>query len=124
MPRSHLFSLALLVLTPTAFAQGSQPDRKSDAARHRAMSAMHEEVAVCLESTRPIAECQQIMATQCSAMMGKGGQGMGHGMMGHGKMKGGMMGHGMMGGSMGTMGCPMVDDGKDTPSADPVQPKK
>ncbi len=95
MKFSNLIALTLISFAPVAFSQGAPADRKEAAALHRTMSDLHKEVAVCLDSERPVTECQQIMAGQCSAMMGKGGRG----------MRGGMMR-----GGMGMMGCPLNED--------------
>lgn len=56
------------------------------------MAAMHTKMAVCLESDKPMSDCQKEMMTSCKGMMGKTGCPM----MGMGQMKGMMGGSGMM----------------------------
>ncbi len=64
--------------------------------RHK-MAEVHQKMAECLLSEKPIAECRSEMQTSCQATMGKGGcpmmgGGMGAGMMMHEKGTGMMQG--------------------------------
>jgi len=105
--KSHwLAGIALLALlaAPMAFAaepEKNAPSDPSPEAREK-MAAVHQKMAECLRSSRPMAECRAEMTNSCREMMGDSGcpmmgggpGGMGPGMMGHGK--GGGMGGGMM----------------------------
>ena len=72
------------------------PPEPSPEARQQ-MAAVHQRMADCLKSDRPIAECRaevtassrERMGEAGCPMMGTGGGGMGPGMMGGGMMKGG-----------------------------------
>ena len=58
------------------------------------MASVHQEMATCLRSDRPISECRAEMLKSCSQMMGEGAcpmMGGTGGGMGPGMMKGGMM---------------------------------
>lgn len=57
------------------------------------MAELHTKMAACLESDRPMGECQGEMMKSCKSMMGKSGCPM-MGEMGH--MKGMMQGQNMM----------------------------
>jgi len=101
---SHWYALiAALALVAAASASAAEPKKAAPAeptpeARQQ-MAAVHEKMAQCLRSDRPMAECRTEMMNACQEMvgagscpmMGKGAGGMGPGMMGHGKMHGGMM---------------------------------
>lgn len=56
----------------------------------RSMAAVHERMAACLASERPMAECREEMHRNCQQMVGPGHCPMG--MMGPGAMGPGMMG--------------------------------
>lgn len=96
------FALAGLVSAPLAFAaepKKSEPPAPSAEQRQK-MAEVHQKMAECLRSSRPMSECRAEMANTCQEMMGDAGcpmmgqgpGGMGPGMMGHGHgMGGGMM---------------------------------
>jgi len=73
----------------------SAPADPSPEQRHR-MAEIHQRMADCLVSARPMAECRGEMQKSCHEMMGKAGCSMMDGGMGSGMMGGGMMqGQGM-----------------------------
>jgi len=89
-------ALALASVSP-AFAadpEKATPSEPSPEARQQ-MAAVHQKMADCLKSDRPIAECKAEMMKSCHEMMGErgcpmmgaSGGGMGPGMMGGGMMK-------------------------------------
>ena len=74
----------------------SAPADPSPEQRHN-MAEVHQRMAECLVSARPMAECRGEMQKSCHEMMGKGGcpmmdGGMGSKMMGCGMMRGQGMG--------------------------------
>ncbi len=81
--------------------------------RHK-MAEIHQRMADCLVSARPIAECRGEMQKSCHEMMGKAGCSMMDGGMGSGMMGGGMM----QGQGMGE--TPAAPSQK-TPSSDPEE---
>ncbi|MCM2278080.1 MAG: PepSY domain-containing protein [Oligoflexia bacterium] len=95
--------LTALIAIP-ALAQEAKPTetRMSPADRGK-MATLHENLATCLRSNRPLNECRTEMRRNCQEMMGKAGcpMAMGMGMMDkrHGDM-GGMMGGEMSGGEV------------------------
>jgi hypothetical protein len=104
--------IAALALLGAPLAFSAEPAKSADAAPspevRQQMAAVHEKMAQCLRSERPMAECraemvgscQQMMGASACPMMGSGAGGMGPGMMGGGKgMHGGGMGGGMMKGA-------------------------
>jgi len=87
-------ALALVSVSP-AFAadpEKAAPSEPSPEVRQQ-MAAVHQKMADCLRSDRPIAECKAEMKKSCHEMMGERGCPM----MG---ASGGEMGPGMMGGGM------------------------
>lgn len=89
-------ALALISAAPAFAADPPPAAPTSPSPELRAqMAAVHQKMAECLRSERPIADCQAEMASSCQAMTGAGGCPM-MGPMGAG-MGPGMMGHGMMG---------------------------
>jgi hypothetical protein len=102
--------IAALTLLCAPLAFSAEPAKSADAAAspevRQQMAAVHEKMAQCLRSERPMAECRAEMVSSCQQMMGasgcpmmgSGAGGMGPGMMGGGK---GMHGGGMMGGGTG-----------------------
>jgi hypothetical protein len=87
----------LLALGSTAFAANpptSAASTPSKEMRER-MATLHEQMAACLRSDKPVSECRTEMRKHCQAMMGNQGctrmmggagmMGMGGGMMGRGK---------------------------------------
>ena len=94
-------ALALVTLAWAGAAHAAEPKKAPPAPtaeQRQKMADIHQKMAECLRSDRPIAECRSEMATACHdtlgaeacPMMGKGRGGMGPGMMG------GPMGPGMM----------------------------
>lgn len=91
-------ALALLSVSP-AFAADPEKGTASEPSpeARQQMAAVHQQMADCLKSDRPIAECRAEMTKSCQEMMGErgcpmmgaGGAGMGPGMMGGGMMKSG-----------------------------------
>lgn len=63
-------------------------DAKMSKEDRQKMAEMHTKMATCLQSDKPMSDCQGEMMKACKGMMGKEGCPM----MGH--MKGGMMNHG------------------------------
>ena len=100
--------IAALALTWAASAHAAEPKKSAPAAPspevRQQMADVHQKMAECLRSDRPIAECRTEMMKSCRdlvgqascPMMGAGAGGMGPGMMG-GSTGSGMMGGGMMG---------------------------
>jgi hypothetical protein len=70
------------------------PSPTPSAEQRQKMAEVHQKMADCLRSDRPIAECRSEMASACHDMLGAGSCPM----MGKGA---GGMGPGMMGGGMG-----------------------
>jgi len=101
--------MAALALTWAASTHAAEPKKSAPAAPtpevRQQMADVHQKMAECLRSDRPIAECRTEMTKSCQGlvgqascpMMGAGAGGMGPGMMGGGSMHGGTMGGGMMG---------------------------
>lgn len=65
---SIFYTVALLLLSQTAFAQHSDKDTKADIARHRAMAAAHEAAAKCLESGKKEDVCQKELLAACKGL--------------------------------------------------------
>ena len=90
-------ALALVSVSP-AFAADPEQSAASDPSpeTRQQMAAVHQKMAACLRSARPIAECRAEMMKSCHEMMGERGcpmmgstdGGMGPGMMGSGMMQG------------------------------------
>ena len=86
-----LIALSSAALAADAPAAPATPTR----AMREGMATLHEEMAACLRSEKPLSECRAEMQKHCQAMMGKQGctrmmgtggmMGMGRGMMGMGK---------------------------------------
>ncbi len=74
-----------------AHAQQGGPAEPSAASRQK-MAEVHQRMATCLRSDKPIAECRSDMWKNCQDLMGKEGcpmmGGWGPGMMGGGMMQG------------------------------------
>jgi hypothetical protein len=86
-------ALALALAGPARAAEPKKAAAPAPTAEQRQkMAEVHQKMADCLRSDRPIAECRSEMATACHdmlgadgcPMMGKGAGGMGPGMMGKG----------------------------------------
>jgi hypothetical protein len=94
-------ALALAMAGPARAAEPKKaaPPPAPTAEQRQQMADIHQKMADCLRSDRPIAECRKEMATACHdtlgatacPMMGQGAGGMGPGMMGGGKGHGHMM---------------------------------
>jgi hypothetical protein len=69
----HLLLPALVIASAGALA--AEPPATSTAAptqdRRVKMAVMHEQMAACLRSDKPFAQCRQEMMQQCQAMMGQ-----------------------------------------------------
>ncbi len=95
------FFVGTVALSQTTTPGPNPQQRQKMSEMHKKMGEMHSKLSACLESGKPIAECQQDMRTACSAnfgescpLMGKGaGQGMGQG-AGPGRGRGMMTGAG------------------------------
>jgi hypothetical protein len=87
-----VFVLALALGVGVASAQEpTQPTPSAPSTEQRhAMAEIHQKMADCLNSQRPIDECRSEMRSNCQAMMGERGCPMMMG-MGPGTMGGGMM---------------------------------
>ncbi|MFI5315474.1 MAG: hypothetical protein ACHQ6T_07225 [Myxococcota bacterium] len=93
-------ALAALALLAASSVFAAEPETGSASAPspelRQQMAAVHQKMADCLRSTRPIADCRAEMVSSCQQlmgdsgcpMMGSGSGGMGPGMMGGGKMMG------------------------------------
>ena len=98
--------IAALVLLASSSALAAEPKKSAPAEPspevRQQMAAVHQKMADCLKSDRPMADCRAEMANSCKQMVGASGcpmMGSGTGGMGPGMMGGsGMMGGGMMGG--------------------------
>lgn len=90
------FVVAIALAAGAAAAQETAPPAPGtpSADQRHAMAEIHQKMADCLDSERPINECRADMLTNCRTMMGPEScpkmMGLGHGMMG------GRMGTGMM----------------------------
>jgi hypothetical protein len=93
---ARMAALSLLVACP-ALAQPGDPAAAPDPGpeARKQMAAVHQRMADCLRSDRPMAECRSEMMTSCRSMMdesdcpmmGSRRQGMGPGGMGPGMMR-------------------------------------
>jgi hypothetical protein len=100
-------ALSLLVASPALAQPGEATAADPAPETRKQMATVHERMAECLRSDRPIAECRTEMMASCRAlrmhegdcpMMGAGGRGMGPG-MGTGRMGPGTMRPGTSGGA-------------------------
>jgi len=100
--RLWLGTLATLavVAAPLARADPAKtPPAAPTAEQRQKMAEVHQKMADCLRSDRPLADCRNEMAAACHDMMGAGGcpmMGNGPGGMGPGMVEHGT-GHGIMG---------------------------
>lgn len=95
--RSFVWIVAIALAAGGAGAQDAAkpaPGEPTAAQRHQ-MAEIHQKMADCLASERPIGECRTQMQADCQQAMGAQGCPMLMG-AGHGMMAGGMMGGGMM----------------------------
>lgn len=83
--------VAGLVLAAGGLASAADPQKGAAAEPspevRSQMAAVHEKMATCLKSSRPLAECREEMSRSCQSMMGEAGcpmMQMGHGGMGPG----------------------------------------
>jgi len=94
MHRRFVLAVASAVLVSgvalAAEAVKPAPVDPSPEQRHK-MAEVHQRMADCLVSARPMAECRSEMQKSCQEMMGKAGCSMMDGGMGSGMMGGGMM---------------------------------
>jgi hypothetical protein len=91
--------IAALALAAGSSALAAEPKKSAPAEPspevRQQMAAVHQKMADCLRSDRPMAECRTEMANSCQQMVGASGcpmMGSGTGGMGPGMMGGGMMG--------------------------------
>jgi hypothetical protein len=87
----HIIASVLLIMsTSAAFAAdppATSPPAPSKEMREK-MASVHEQMATCLRSDKPISECHSQMMKSCQETMGhEGCPMMGHGMMGSGAGK-------------------------------------
>jgi hypothetical protein len=112
-----IVTLALLALASTAPTWAAEAKKTSPpeptAEQRRKMAEVHQKMAECLRSTRPIVECRSEMVTACQGMLGAGACPM------MGRSRGGM-GPGMMGPGMG----PGMMQGQPPTSTPPETAKK
>ena len=89
----RMMFLALAVASFGSFAMAAETTSKSTGAKsppelssdqRKKMAGLHEKMASCLRSDRPMSECHQEMMKGCKDAMGKGGCMMMGGKMGHG----------------------------------------
>lgn len=99
--------LAAFALASASATFAAEPEKGATAAptpeARQKMAEVHQRMADCLKSDRPMSECRAEMAKSCHDMMGASAcpmMGMGEGGMGPGMMGGGMKGGGMGGGMM------------------------
>ena|SRR6266581_737063 len=84
----HIVAGVLAIMSASA-ALAADPPTASQAAPSKEMrekmATLHEQMAACLRSDKPIADCHSQMMKSCQDTMGKQGcTMMGHGMMGSG----------------------------------------
>ena len=101
--RSSLWcgAIAAFALASASPLFAAEPEKTAppapSAEQRQKMAEVHQHMADCLKSDRPMSECRSEMMKSCHGMMGEGAcpmMGMGQGGMGPG------MGHGMGGGMM------------------------
>jgi hypothetical protein len=70
--KGTLLWLAVMALSGTAFAQAQKDhtdkERKEDAARHRALAAVHENAAKCLDSGKSEQACEEQLRKDCKGL--------------------------------------------------------
>jgi hypothetical protein len=86
---------AAWVFLSAGAVRAADPEKSSSgepsAEARRKMATVHEKMAACLRSDRPLSQCREEMVTTCRDMMGEDGcpmMGMGRGGMGPGMMHG------------------------------------
>lgn len=89
--------IAAFALASAAPAFAADPEKPvaPSAEQRQKMAEVHQKMADCLKSNRPMSECRDEMHQSCKGMMGEAGcpmMGMGKGGMGPGTMGGGMGG--------------------------------
>lgn len=97
--RSVAASLTSALLIASTVLAADAPTTAPSKAMREQMATLHEQMAACLRSEKPISECRTQMMSSCKSMMGNQGcrmamgmrMGMGGGMMGGGAQ--GMHGH-------------------------------
>lgn len=84
---SAIASSLLLLTTGTTLAADPPAHQMAPSRQMREkMAAMHEKMAACLRSDKPVAECREEMMKDCQGMMGGRGCSMMMGMSGMGNM--------------------------------------
>ena len=104
----YLLIAGVLASSHAALAADAPQSTPTPEARQQ-MAAIHEQMAACLKSSRPIAECRAEMFKSCQQTMGQTGCPMGGpgGRMGRGMMGSGWaMGPGMMQGGVAPQPAP------------------
>ncbi len=90
---SSLVASMVLLAGSAAFAADVPPANRAAPSKEmrEKMATLHEQMAACLRSEKPIADCRSEMKKSCGEIMGKEGcpmmGGMHYGMMDHGTMK-------------------------------------
>lgn len=88
----NLVASMVLLAGGAAFAADVPPANHATPSKEmrEKMATLHERMAACLRSDKPIADCRSEMKKSCGEIMGKEGcpmmDGMHHGMMDHGMM--------------------------------------
>lgn len=102
-----IMSIFVFGVETFAKANGSKTNMEITTEQRQKMADVHDKMAVCMRTERPMSDCQQEMMNSCQSTMGKDGCGMmgdkmahggHHNMMGN-KKSSGMNGHAMDEGS-------------------------
>ena len=84
----HVMAGVLMIMGASAAFAANPPAASQPAPSKEVrekMATVHEQMAACLRSDKPIADCRSQMMKSCQDTLGKQGcPMMGHGMMGHG----------------------------------------
>jgi hypothetical protein len=84
----HMIASLLMIMSASAALAADPPTTNPPAPSkemREKMAGLHEQMATCLRSDKPISECRSQMMKSCQEMMGdQGCPMMGHGMMGNG----------------------------------------
>jgi hypothetical protein len=70
--RTALASGVLMVVAMTVYGQSDpahgEKERQQDAARHRALAALHEAAARCIDAGTPVKECHEQLRKDCRGL--------------------------------------------------------
>ena len=66
--RKLVFCMAMLVTGPLFAQPHGDKERQEDAKRHRALAAVHEAAAKCLESGKAEKDCQEKLRQDCKGL--------------------------------------------------------